>query len=192
MSLRAYRLLLRAYPRAFRREFAAEMEAIFEERYVAARRRGSRAVASLWLRSAWDTLANSVPERLEQWRDLPPQPSLTPPKGGLVDTLAQDLRYSVRSLAARPGFAAVTILTIAIGIGANAAIFGVVNAVLIEPLPFPAAERLVIVWGKTKRGPLPASWPEYVDWREQTRSFEEMGVWRRQSVNLTGREAPIG
>jgi putative ABC transport system permease protein len=190
MSLRAYRLLLRAYPRAFRREFAAEMEAIFEERYAAARRRGSRAVASLWLRSAWDTLANSVPERLEQWRDPPPERSLTPPKGGLVDTLAQDLRYSVRSLAARPGFAAVTILTIAIGIGANAAIFGVVNAVLIEPLPFPAAERLVIVWGKTKSGSLPASWPEYVDWREQTRSFEEMGVWRGQSVNLTGGEAP--
>jgi putative ABC transport system permease protein len=198
LSARVYRLLLGAYPRAFRADVGAEMEAMFHERYEAERRRGRLACAVLWARTAWDTAGNAVPERvgairawLEQRLDPPPDAAAPSQKGSVMDTLVQDLRYALRSLAARPGFTAVAVLTIALGIGANAAIFSVVNAVLIAPLPFPAADRLVIAWATNKTGGrLAASWPEFVDWRAQARSFEQMGVWRSQSVNLTGTAAP--
>lgn len=108
-----------------------------------------------------------------------------------MDTLAQDLRYAVRSLLRAPAFTAVVVLTLALGIGGNAAIFSAVNAVLLRPLPFPDAERLVSVWGRTETvNQSVASWPEFVDWREQSQSFDVMAVWRPQSVNLTASGEP--
>src|SRR5213592_4514535 len=101
-----------------------------------------------------------------------------------MDTLLQDLRYSVRTLVERPGFTAVAALTIALGVGGTTAMFGVVDAVLLRPLPYPDPHRLVMLWTRTPGGPQgAASWPELVDWREMNRSFADMAAWRGQSVN---------
>ena len=99
-----------------------------------------------------------------------------------------DLKYALRTLAARPGFAAVAILTLALGIGANTAIFTVVDAVLLRPLPFAAPERLVLVIERTGSFPtLTSSWLNYVDWRDQTKSFEKFGAFRPLTMTLSGR-----
>ncbi|MDT5272318.1 MAG: hypothetical protein QOH49_4504 [Acidobacteriota bacterium] len=102
-------------------------------------------------------------------------------------TLLQDLRFGVRTLAKRPGFALVAVLTLALGIGANTAIFSVVNAVLLRPLPFRDAERLVIVYETTQSVPRDfVSVPNLEDYRAGSRSFEGFATFVPQSVNLTG------
>jgi len=108
-----------------------------------------------------------------------------------MDKLLQDLRYAVRTLVERPGFAMVAALTIALGVGGTTAMFSVVDAALLRPLPFADPGRLVMVWASLPGAPQnAASWPEFVDWREQSRSFADMAVWRGQSINLTGTGEP--
>ena len=103
--------------------------------------------------------------------------------------LLQDLRYACRTLRKSPVFAAVAILTLALGIGANSAIFTLINAALLRPLPFPHPERLALVWEETAMFGLkdsPVALGNYADWRAQNRSFEAMGALERGSVRLTG------
>ena len=104
--------------------------------------------------------------------------------------MLQDLRYGARMLLKQPGFTLIAVLTLALGIGANTAIFSVVNAVLLRPLPYADDERLVTIWGKlpaagVKR--LYVSIPEFVDYRERTRSFTQVGVYAGTEFTLTGR-----
>jgi putative ABC transport system permease protein len=103
-----------------------------------------------------------------------------------------DLRYAVRGLTARPGFSLVAILTLALGIGANAAIFTVVNAVLLRPLPFRDPQHLMLI--VERNGPFPTtqttSWQNYVDWRDQSRSFENFGAFRNLTMTLSGGTEP--
>ena len=108
-----------------------------------------------------------------------------------LETLLNDARYGMRMLAKTPAFTAVAILTLAIGIGANAAIFSVVHAVLLQPFPYPAADRLAIVWSVYgTEGRAPASGPELTYLREHSRMFEEFaGIWA-QSGALTGEGEP--
>jgi putative ABC transport system permease protein len=187
---RVYRLLLHAFPREFREDVGAEMAALFRLRHREERRRGPWAVARFWGRTAADLIVNAAGERAEARRE---RRAARPPrrKGQAMDVLAQDIRSAVRSLLRAPSFTVVALVTLALGIGGNAAIFSAVDAVLLRPLPFPDAERLVFVWGKTAAYTQNAvSWPEYVDWREQSRSFETMAVWRPQSITLTGQGEP--
>ena len=104
-----------------------------------------------------------------------------------METLWQDLRYGARQLARSPGFTAVAVLTLALGIGANTAIFSVVNAVLLQPLPYPDSKRLVQVYlpspGGNPRGPVSAI--DFQDWREQNTVFESMGLVNTLSRGLT-------
>ncbi|MGH9142020.1 MAG: permease prefix domain 1-containing protein, partial [Vicinamibacterales bacterium] len=93
-----------------------------------------------------------------------------------MDQLAQDVRYGVRSLRKTPGFAAVAVATFALGIGVNTAMFSVINAVMLRPLPFPHSERLVDVAELDLRPsqglrPSSVSWPNFFDWRSRTRAF---------------------
>src|SRR5262245_43602919 len=106
----------------------------------------------------------------------------------------QDLRYGARMLLKRPGFTLVAVVTLTLGIGANTAIFSVVNAVLLRPLPYAEPERLVWLWGNVRGGTSRASVspPDFLDYREQNRSFEQLGAFYSPgiSVNLTGDGEP--
>jgi hypothetical protein len=101
------------------------------------------------------------------------------------------LRFAFRILAKKPGFAAIAIATLAVGIGANTAIFSVVHSVLLQALPYPDSERLTVVWSIFgNEGRAPASGPELVYLRERSRLFEEFGGIWAQSGALTGEGEP--
>ena len=100
----------------------------------------------------------------------------------------QDLRFGLRMLAKKPGFTVIAVLTMALGIGANTAIFSVVNAVLLNPLPFPQPEQLITIYGyfrATSQDNMSASVPEFTDYRERTQSFEQIAGYDDFSANLT-------
>jgi predicted permease len=105
-------------------------------------------------------------------------------------TIWQDLRYAFRMLAKNPGFTAVAVVTLALGIGANTALFSVVNGVLLNPLPFQEPERLVAVYAKTSQGQDSISYPNFVDWQRDNRSFSALAAFRTYDFNLTGRGEP--
>ena len=111
-----------------------------------------------------------------------------------MQTLWQDLRYGARMLLKKPGFTLIAVVTLALGIGANTAIFSVVNAVLLSPLPYTEPERLVWIWGNFRGGTNTASvsQPDFLDYREQNRSFEHLGAFSSENafVNLTGGGEP--
>jgi putative ABC transport system permease protein len=109
-----------------------------------------------------------------------------------VDALLQDLRFALRMLTRNPGLTVLMIFILALGIGANTAIFSVVHAVLLQQLPYPQAERLAIVWSVYgKEGRAPASGPELTNLRDRSRLFEDFaGIWA-QSGALTGEGEPL-
>src|ERR1051325_884234 len=117
--------------------------------------------------------------------------------GGMLETLRQDLRYGARMLRKNPGFTLVAVLTHGLGIGANTAIFSVVNAVLLRPLPFAEPERLVWLWDTQPQLPTaPTSLPDFLGWKGQNQSFEHMAAFNSGSMFLdTGdgmRDTPVG
>jgi len=105
--------------------------------------------------------------------------------------MLQDLRYGLRMLLKRPAFTLVAVITLALGIGANTAIFSVVNAVLLNPLPYPESERLVFLNERTQQSEkVSVAWPNFLDLRDQNRVFDNVGVYNRDSYNLTGDGEP--
>ncbi|MDQ3698463.1 MAG: ABC transporter permease [Gemmatimonadota bacterium] len=111
----------------------------------------------------------------------------------LLGDAVQDARFAVRQLRGNPGFTAAVILTLAIGIGATTAIFGVVDGVLLEPLPYTDADRVVVLWqnnraaGNDRDLVSPAN---FLDWRERATAFTDMAAMRRYGLDFTGREGP--
>lgn len=103
-----------------------------------------------------------------------------------MDTLWQDLRYGLRTLVNSPGLALVAVATLALGIGANTAIFSVVNAVLLRPLPYKESDRLVFLYERGTQMDMSIAYPNFTDWRAQNHVFEHLGVYNRNSYNLTG------
>ncbi len=109
----------------------------------------------------------------------------------LIDTLFQDLRYGLRMLRKNPGFTLVAVLTLALGIGANSAIFSVVNAVLLRSLPYRDPDRLVLVsYIRAREGSSFARPAEFLDWRDQAKVFEQIGAYRSDAADLTGSGEP--
>src|SRR5580692_3199110 len=103
----------------------------------------------------------------------------------------QDMRYGLRLLLKNPGFTAIAVLTLALGIGANTALFSVVNGVLLNTLPYPDPDRLVAVYAKTvdfERSSI--SYPNFLDWRKDSHSFSALSAARSEEYNLTGAGEP--
>ena len=100
-----------------------------------------------------------------------------------MEALTKDIRYALRGLLKRPGFTAIVVLTLALGIGINTAIFSVVNAVLLRPLPYPNPDQLVTIWGRQEtRGiamdKVSTSPQEFVDYRDRNHSFSAVAAYR--------------
>src|SRR4026207_759422 len=105
----------------------------------------------------------------------------------MASTLWQDVRFGARMLLKSPGITIIVIIALALGIGANTAIFSVVNTVLLRPLPYEESERLIFLNEKSQvLDEMSISYPNFTDWRNQTQTFEKMGVYNR------GRHTPTG
>src|SRR5438270_2829135 len=173
-------------------EIADELAQHLEDEYEQALSRGlsedeaERAVlADL---NVADSLGREL-KRVERRVPQNPVPMGTQAKSNMIGDLGQDVRYGLRILAKNPAFTAIAVLALALGIGANSAIFSVVNAILLRPLPYKNPEQLVMVWenathlGFPKNTPSPAN---FLDWRRQTTVFESMAAFAERSFNLTG------
>jgi putative ABC transport system permease protein len=187
VSRLAYRLLLLAFPADLRREFGDDMAQMFSMQIEDARR-GGRSTGQLWIRAIADALFNGVIDRLGanerqpvRWR-------------WWMHAFTQDIRYAFRVLAKQPGVTFVAILTLALGIGANSAIFSAVNAVLLRPLPYEDPDRIVTVWEKRPAEGVmdnvvaPA---DYVDWTRMNSSFDAMAAMTGAPADLTGAGDPV-
>ena len=108
-----------------------------------------------------------------------------------MPAILQDLRYAVRTLRRSAGLTLVIVASLAIGIGANTAIFSVVNALLLKPLPYPDPDRLAVLWLRSPGINIPQDWPspgQYIDIQNENRSFEEMSISQGRSGTLLGLE----
>src|SRR5690349_21566123 len=130
-----------------------------------------------------DAAARLVRDELRGWTPRRPR----------FDGVGGDLRFAVRTLRRHAGFTATVLVTLALGIGANAAIFSVVNAIVLRPLPYPNGDRLVAVWGNLHRPgveEIPASAGEYVDYRDRNHAFDAIAAYDTAGFNLTGSGEP--
>ena len=109
-----------------------------------------------------------------------------------MEILFKDLKYGFRSLLKRKGFAAIAVITLALAIGANTAIFSVVNSVLLRPLPYPESERLVTFWLSTPKGLQDMEWTDrlFAFFRDRNQSFETLAAYDGTSLTLTGGDRP--
>ncbi|HEY2121272.1 MAG TPA: ABC transporter permease [Candidatus Acidoferrum sp.] len=104
-----------------------------------------------------------------------------------LELIFQDLRFALRMLRKNPGFSAIAILTLALGIGANTALFSIVNGVLLNPLPYPQPDRLVAIYGHTQEFKTSSiSYPNFLDWQRDNNSFTALAAFRGEDFNLTG------
>jgi predicted permease len=167
--LRIYSLLLRLYPASFRNEYGGEMRAVFSRRRGAA---GALGTAALWVETIADVIGNAA---FVHW-----------------DLLRQDLSYTGRMLRRAPGFAITATLIVALGIGATTAAFSVTDFVLLRPLPFPDAGRLVRLYEKTPAySHLELSAANYRDWKQGSTVFESIGLHHSAAGNLIGIGEPL-
>jgi len=187
--------IVRAYPRSFRDAVGADFAEALADRMRLRRRAGASSARVLLLAlldtarnapGAWGrAAADSIASRRVAG------PPLHHGERTMIDRLGQDLRYAVRTWSRRPAIALVAFATLAIGIGANTALFSIVNAVLLRPLPYAHAERLVTVWARTPGNPQTlVSYPEFEAFRRDSTSFDAIAVWLGNSVNLTGVSEP--
>lgn len=169
-------------------ELAQHVEDVYE------RALGSGASEFEARRTAIQELSAAHPLLNEIRRTKPPAPVIAGSGSSNVLTdLLHDLRYAVRMQLKNPAFTIIAIIALALGIGANTAIFSVVNTVLLRPLPYKDPERLVMIWEDSSRHGYPRDTPaaaNFVDWRDQSQSFEGMAAIADTSFNLTGSGEP--
>ena len=184
--------LLRILPGGFRRGYADDVEIGFlDEVREADCEGGSPAVLRATVSGCWDVLRSALDIR---WRLTQPGKQWQMAREAGMKTLWLDIRHGWRSLTREPGFAAVALLTLTAGIGANTAIFTLLDAALLRPLPYPDPGRLVRIWGEHRPSgtvranvnPLDA-----LDWRREAAGIESLGVWTSTTQPLTGAGDPI-
>jgi putative ABC transport system permease protein len=186
---RIYAFLLRLYPRSFRERYGSAMREFHRDRMRArTERRGSH--TALWFAVIIDALRSAASEHLRALalRVRAPRLISHQHKERAMRLVLQDLTYAVRSLARRPAFALVVIATVALGVGANAAIFSVVNGVLLRPLPYPHAEQLVTF------GHEPPQWltsdPDFLDYQRDVTSLVSLAAYTQALATLTSNGDP--
>jgi predicted permease len=185
-SCAVYRLLLRVYPRAFRQRFGPDMQQDFAA--MLEHRGWSRA----W-RLVLSDFARSVVCVHADARRPDGQPEFSFQKEGLMSSLRLDLRHALRMLVKSPVFSAVTVLILALGIGANSATFSLVNAALLRPLEFRDPDRLLFVYEGIPRADLPklpASAPDFLDLQQYQRSFSRLAAFHSDTMELSSRGEP--
>jgi predicted permease len=160
-----YKLLLYLYPSAFRAEYEDELCAVFRQK-----RRDANSFLVFWVSEIFDTIYNAIAVHL--------------------DILRSDLRYTATTALRRPGFAIIATLVTALGIGANTAVFSVVNHVLLRPLPYEDSESIIRMYEQTPSGYNELSPSNYRDWKARARSFSAMAVYTNASLNLVGNGPP--
>ena len=168
-----FRRLLRLFPSDFRGDFGDDMTAAFRDQHRDAARGGPMALMTLW----WDTLKGIVTTAPAEHFDL----------------LRSDVRYAIRNLRRSPGFTAVAALALAVGIGANAAVFSIVNGVLIRALPYKDPSELVVIFEKIPGAPVEKfdfSAPDFEIFREAARSYSGMAAFRNATYELSGVASP--
>ncbi|HEV2805517.1 MAG TPA: ABC transporter permease [Chthoniobacterales bacterium] len=173
-------------------EIAEELAQHLEDQYEQAVDRGATEeearLAVLTQFNETDPLAQSL-RRVERRVPQNPIQMGTERKTNMISDLRQDIRYGLRMFLKNPGFTAIAVLALALGIGANSAIFSVVNALLLRPLPYKDPSQLVVIWenaahlGFPKNTPSPAN---FLDWQKQSTMFETMAAFAERSFNLTG------
>ena len=187
-------------------EVIEELAQLLEDRYAAARDEGcddataaARAIAKFpigeelaaQILGAERPLAARVPPaaRVSHWDDALAQHARHSGGAKMFHDLWQDVRYGLRTLRRSPGFTLVAILTLALGIGANSAIFSVVNAVLLQSLPFEHPDRLMVIWETTPKGTASVAHPNFIDWRAQANSFEDLAAFGRDILTISNSES---
>jgi putative ABC transport system permease protein len=187
------RLTLRAYPPEFRRRQGESLARAFADTALHAHRRGG--LPTLAARTAadlWDLLTGGLAERFPAG---PGASQLEPRFPGVNETMSnllQDFRVALRSLRRQPGFALVVVLTLAVAIAANTVIFSVVKRVILDPLPYPDADRLIWVNSIDRdAGFSPVSAADLADWRRQATTIESMAAYAYWSYTYTGGEEPL-
>jgi predicted permease len=193
LAVGACRPLLRTFPSSFRERHAAPLVQNAADLLAAEHARGGAgSTFFLWLRLSRDLVTNGLAERAHNRLVLPPNEQLP-----MLDTLLLDLRFARRALARRPGLTALAALTLALGVGASASMFSVVDGVLLKPLPYPDAERLMTVFvtipeweghESYDRMAREARWSyeEFVDFYERQESFRYAALLGGAAGNLTG------
>src|SRR5262250_508622 len=166
-------------PRRFRARFRQEWEAELEYR---------ESMLARWDRLDWRNKLELLWRSLGAFWD-----ALWLQRQRWEDEMIQDLRFGLRMLLKSPGFTLIAVITLALGIGANTAIFSVVNAVLLRPLPFAEPGRLVALWESSARRPMSRdsiSYPNFFDWRAQSQSLDSYFAFNYMSFTLTGDRQP--
>ncbi len=166
--MRFYSALLHLYPSSFRAEYRDELCHAFAER--ASELSGPFARVMILLAALVDVIPNAI---AAHW-----------------DVLRQDVGYAVRSLRRTPGFALTAVLVVALGVGANTAVFSLADYVFVRPLPYANADRLVKLWQGEAGGTNEASPANYRDWKAMTPAFSGMGAYWRRAANLVGAAEP--
>jgi putative ABC transport system permease protein len=184
-SEKLYRLLLRLFPAEFREEYGEDVVQLFlDRRAEIAGSRRSR--AAFWIRSFADLILEAARERAHR---MVPSRKAERRGSDMVDALRQDSIYAFRTLSRTPGFTAMVVVTFALAIGANTAIFSVLNDVLLEPLPFGHPEELVAVWETSPREGIEKSDTSaglFLDWGEKNQCLKDLTAWTWDSVVLEG------
>ena len=203
-SERVYRLLFLFFPADFRRAHATDAQELFRDRYREEfRRRGSVGIAVLWLRTLRDLLQHAFLERLDALLsrirrtpvgggDPPDVPVQKATIGDFMESIASDIRYALRTIRRSPGVVLIAVISLGIGIGANAAIFSAVDVFMFRPLPYPDAEQLVDVHVRNdERGWMQVSQsiPDFLDIRADSKTLEAAGSYG-SSFNLATRDRP--